>query len=241
MDPPSLDLTEHDGDLRLDDVVDVRAVLDSVEMLAHDVRTTVTVVAGTAEYLLTQGSRISARDREVWLRRLISNADELARRIANVSTLGRGPARADASRTDVQSCATAVVDRLAVLVGDRTVRYAFAEEVAVAASTEAVDRILENLLTNAVKYSPDDSTITISAFGNESTVTVTVEDEGVGLTKYDRGRVFERHYRGGATPGDGTGLGLAIVSDLVTECGGRVWVQSSPGQGCNFAFELPAA
>ncbi|MDN5293201.1 MAG: hypothetical protein PWQ31_506 [Eubacteriales bacterium] len=113
------------------------------------------------------------------------------------------------------------------------------------ADPERAEQILTNLLNNASKYSPPDSTITIAVDVirvPEPTLRFAVTDQGPGLSEEERRYIFERFRRGRAAKNAaGTGLGLSLARTLVEMHGGRMWVESSPGQGSTFFFTLPVA
>ncbi|MCS7023422.1 MAG: HAMP domain-containing histidine kinase [Bryobacteraceae bacterium] len=103
-------------------------------------------------------------------------------------------------------------------------------------------QILNNLLSNAIRFTPKGGRVSITAEQHETTLTFTVADTGVGIPAEEHERIFEPYHqlpqRGGEYP-RGTGLGLAIVKKFVEQHGGRVWVESAPGQGSRFRVELP--
>jgi len=106
---------------------------------------------------------------------------------------------------------------------------------------EKVERVLHNLLTNALRHTPSDGAIAVVVSPREQDVTVAVEDTGEGVSEADRERMFERFWRGESsrtTPG--SGLGLAIARGLVEAQGGRIWTESRPGGGARVSFSLPA-
>jgi two-component system sensor histidine kinase KdpD len=97
-----------------------------------------------------------------------------------------------------------------------------------------------NLIDNAAKYSPEGSTISITAARSDGGVRFAVEDEGPGIPTEDRESVFERFYRGNKTETGGLGMGLAIVRGIIEAHGGKIWVESGR-KGARFVFDLPAA
>lgn len=109
------------------------------------------------------------------------------------------------------------------------------------ADAARLERILANLLGNALKHSGPGVPVRVSAGLEGSVVRVTVADRGPGIEPDDLPRVFERFYRGRGAAGDGLGLGLYIARTLVEAHGGRIGVESQPGQGAAFAFTLPAS
>ncbi len=103
-------------------------------------------------------------------------------------------------------------------------------------------RVLLNLITNALRHTPRDGTVTLSARECGADVAITIADTGEGISAEDMPHVFERFYRGDKSrsrAGGGAGLGLAIARGIVEAHGGRIWVESMPGQGTAFTFTLP--
>jgi signal transduction histidine kinase len=109
----------------------------------------------------------------------------------------------------------------------------------VLADPDRLDRILANLVGNALKYSQD--RVVVRARPNGGDVHVTVADRGPGISGEDLPRIFDRYYRGQRHEGEGLGLGLYIVRKLVEAHGGRIWAESRPGAGSTFTFTLPIA
>lgn len=103
-------------------------------------------------------------------------------------------------------------------------------------------RVLQNLLGNALKYSPADQPVRIRGTSADGAAVVSVSDHGPGIAAEDRERIFERFYRGRQSrKSDGLGLGLYVSRLLVEAHGGRIWCESTPGQGSTFSFTLPLA
>ena len=116
----------------------------------------------------------------------------------------------------------------------------------VVADAMRIGQVLDNILTNAIKYSPDDKPIKINVEGNAKYVKVAVHDEGPGLAPEEQKRVWERFYQvpgrriqGGPGGSMGLGLGLYICQTIISLHGGEIGVESQPGQGSTFYFTLP--
>ncbi len=110
------------------------------------------------------------------------------------------------------------------------------------ADKDRIGQVMENILSNALKFSPQGGEITVSVEETDDGVKIIVTDKGMGISKKDLPHVFERFYRGdNASSGaiGGTGLGLAIVKYIVESHAGRVLAQSKPGRGSTFSFTLP--
>jgi signal transduction histidine kinase len=108
------------------------------------------------------------------------------------------------------------------------------------ADRRRVEQVLNNLLSNAQRYTPKGSQICLGIEQARAGLLVSIRDNGPGLTSAEQAHVFERFYRGQHAKG-GTGLGLAIARSLVELHGGRIWVESQPGAGSTFFFTLPIA
>jgi signal transduction histidine kinase len=118
------------------------------------------------------------------------------------------------------------------------------EPLAAEADRDKLRQVFNILVDNALKYSPHGGRVTVGARRGDGTVEVRVVDEGIGIPAREQERIFRKFYRAESTARDGaggTGLGLFIAKELVTAMGGRIWVESSEGEGSKFAFELPAA
>jgi signal transduction histidine kinase len=104
-----------------------------------------------------------------------------------------------------------------------------------------VGQVLDNLLSNAVKFSPSGGLIRISGRKQDDVFRVMVEDQGVGMTRSQQARVFEKFYRADAsnTGLSGLGLGMSIAKTIVEAHGGRIWVESETGRGTRVFFTLP--
>jgi len=109
---------------------------------------------------------------------------------------------------------------------------------------EQVQRVLLNLLTNALRHTPSDGAVTVRARQRASELEVSIEDTGAGLSTEAQQRMFERFWRGDSSrtrASGGAGLGLAIAQGFVEAQGGRIWAENRPEGGARFAFTLPIA
>ena len=106
-----------------------------------------------------------------------------------------------------------------------------------------VERILHNLVDNAIKYSPKGGTVTVSAKEDNGSVVVAVRDEGMGISLENQALLFEPFQRIQTSSAGiaGVGLGLNVCKRLLEVQGGHIWVDSKPGKGSTFSFSLPAA
>jgi signal transduction histidine kinase len=169
------------------------------------------------------------------LARLVDDLFELARIDAGSLSLELREAELDGL---VQSCVRGV-EAEAQLRGVR-VHADPAGGALVRCQPDKVERVLYNLLTNALRHTPSDGSVAVRVQPNASEVRVSVEDTGDGLTPETAERMFERFWRGDrARSGDGAGLGLAIARGLVEAHGGRIWAESLLEGGARVSFTLP--
>jgi signal transduction histidine kinase len=160
-------------------------------------------------------------------------------------------ARIDAGVLSVELCAAplsgVVASCLRALEPDAQARQVslelrLQEPNAARCAPEKVERVLYNLLANALRHTPSDGSVAVVVEPVASEVRVSVEDTGDGLEPEAAQRMFERFWRGDrARSGSGAGLGLAIARGLIEAQGGRIWAENKPGGGARVSFTLPAA
>ena len=112
----------------------------------------------------------------------------------------------------------------------------------VLADEEAIRQIVDNLIDNAIKYTPDGGSVSVICHGDQNSASIEVADSGIGIPRADLPRIFERFYRVDKARSrelGGTGLGLSIVKHLIQSIGGQIDVTSRVGSGSRFTIHLP--
>lgn len=107
---------------------------------------------------------------------------------------------------------------------------------------DKIIQVLNNLIGNAIKFTPAQGTITIGARLQNNEIVVSVQDTGIGIPEHELEKVFDKFYQTGervATDVSGTGIGLSIAKEIVTLHGGKIWAESPQGQGARFSFTIP--
>lgn len=212
-------------------------------MVSHELRTPLTAAKGFVDTVLLHWDRLDDDKRRELLRRASGNANELTRLISQLLDF----ARIDANRIEirplpcnVRELVDRVVTDLSPVTAERTISVTVAENVRAMTDPDAFNHVLVNLITNANKFSPVGSTIHISAERKSDEIVVSVRDEGVGIAPDEIEKVFERFYQSERTnmSRKGTGIGLAIVRRFIEQQGGRIWVESTLGEGSTFHFTL---
>jgi signal transduction histidine kinase len=172
-------------------------------------------------------------------------ADDMDEMISNLLDIGRleaGKMPLSLRDRDVADIARKAADRFAAILRDRTLRCETPPEpVSVTCDGDIIRRVLENLITNALKFTKPDGTIRISVERTGANVTISVSDNGEGIPRDQHEHVFEKFVQtnSGRQHRQSTGLGLAFCRLAVEAHHGKIGVQSEPGQGSTFWFTLP--
>ncbi|MGZ4402773.1 MAG: sensor histidine kinase, partial [Gaiellaceae bacterium] len=206
-----------------------------VDDASHQLRTPLTALRLRLENLERDVREEGRADLEGALREV----ERLGELVESLLGLARSGARtAPQGRVDLDRLVLERRDAWSPLVAERGLRLTVdaADAVAARAAEERVRQILDNLLENAVEASPPGGTITLLVQAASPWVEVRVRDEGAGLNEEERGRAFDRFWRGRG--GEGTGLGLAIVRSLVEADGGEVELLPAPGGGLDAVVRL---
>lgn len=228
----------------LQDAVDRRRSL--IGSVTHQFRTPIAVVEA-----------LSARLREDWeghsddqrrdaiesIQQQIRELDDLVTAVLEFSATERGTRVPSLSPVPLREPVASALASLATLIGERPIETQV-PGVEVLADGVLLQQCIAHLVSNAVKYSPPGSPISIRAYRHDDDVTVEVTDEGVGIDPREAEQVFEPFWRGPHGPvqaARGAGLGLALVAEYVRSMGGDVTLESTPGKGSTFFLTLRAA
>jgi PAS domain S-box-containing protein len=232
-------------DISAERVVD-RMKSDFVSTVSHELRTPLTSIYGFAETLLRRDIGFSDAERETFLRYIASESERLTGivdALLNVARLDSGTLKVDLVPTDLgELLALAVADTAipAITNGHRFVVDIDEQVPEVRADPDKLRQVVDQLVENAVKYSPAGATVRLEARKRPDVVEISVADEGGGIPDGHVDRIFDKFYRGSETH-PGTGLGLFIAQGLVSAMGGRISVRSEEGVGSRFTFALPVA
>jgi two-component system phosphate regulon sensor histidine kinase PhoR len=222
---------------------------DFVANVSHEFKTPLTAIQGFAETLLS-----GALDDKANRKRFVEIIREHARRLARLTDDLLKLSRIEAGRLEleirpvrVEALVSGCVEttRLNAQARGLEIHVDLQKDApAVRGDGAQLGEVLQNLLDNAVQYTPAGGKIEVKARSNGQGVTFTVTDTGIGIPESDLERIFERFYRVDAArsrEAGGTGLGLAIARHIVEAHGGRIWVESAIGQGSRFHFSIPSA
>jgi two-component system, OmpR family, sensor histidine kinase KdpD len=217
------------------------AVLDA---MAHEIRNPLNSVKLAATTLLS-GHAGSELHRHEMLTIIDEEVDRMDHAIDEAVRLARVEANQLFLKKEPQNMARlipAAISEMSGLAGHRTIQVCVPESLPSAeCDKDMITRVLKQLLSNALKYSPDDSPLTVAAEFTGSAIVVDVVDGGPGVKDEERDRIFDKYYRGRAarSRAPGTGLGLASARSIVQAHGGEIWVTSPPAGGAAFHVSLP--
>ena len=213
---------------------------DFVEAVSHELRTPLTVIQGVAELLHARDQQIDPATRQQLLERLVSNSrrlDGLLVDILDVNRLVGGGELLDRELTDVATLITACVDSRGA--SSHPIQLEL-EPVDHALDPGTLERIMANLLGNAVRYTPAGTPIVVRLARAPHGIRIEVEDHGSGVPAALREQIFEPFQRGDqrSSHAPGTGVGLTIVRNLCSMHGGDAWVEEGARGGARFCVTL---
>ncbi len=214
---------------------------------SHELRTPATAIAGFASLLTASWDRFSDEQRRDFANRIAANARSLSAVVQDLldfSLLDHGSLVVGVEPIDLGPFAEAVVDRLAPVFTNHAISCTTAPTPLVAGDPNGLERVITNLLTNAVKFSPTGSNIAVAVAASGDGAELVVSDEGPGVPVDERERVFTRFYRGSGeavVQTRGVGIGLSVVAELVERMHGEITVDDAPGGGARFTLRLPPA
>jgi len=219
---------------------------DLTNTLVHDLRNPASVVLGALDLMGWEDLPESQRE-------IVTVAQQGAQRLLNLITAildvsrlesGQMPLEREPVRLDIVAAEVAEMQQVLALDKHQTIENQVPADLPlVSADVELIHRVLQNLIGNAIKFTPPDGLISIGAWRdpvNDRNLIVAVKDSGIGLVPELQARLFEKFVTG-RVRGRGSGLGLAFCRLVVKAHGGRIWVESTPGNGAIFLFTLPVA
>ena len=225
----------------------VEARHDFIASVSHELRTPLTSISGYSETLLQRWAEVAEDQKLDLLTRVLSNSRELARlveELIDLAALERGRRFVAQIRPiDLDEAMTKALETAEIYLRERKVSREFVEAT-ILVDPDMFARALANLLSNAAKYSPSASPIHVRAFRRDGQIRVEVEDEGMGLAPHETSRVFDPFWRATSSVSNairGSGIGLSLVREYVRTMGGRIGVDSEPGEGSTFWFTVPLA
>lgn len=221
-----------------------------VSNVSHELRTPLTSMRSYVE-ALNDGAWKDEKIAPQFLSVIQNETNRMIRMVSDLLQLSRmdaGTEDFEKELIDLRALFNFVLDRFDMMIqSDESknfviVRDIIPDQVWIEADQDRMAQVLDNILSNAIKYSPDGGTITASLSLRDGDALLSIADEGLGIPKEELPRVFSRFYRvdkARSRAMGGTGLGLAISKDVVVEHGGKIWVRSALNEGTIFYVSLP--
>ncbi len=220
-----------------------------VANVSHELRTPLTSMKSYLEAL--QDGAINDPDIAPQFLEVTSNETDRMIRLVNdllqLSKMDSKDYSVSVAEIDAPQLVNHVIDRFEMTTKNQDIQFKRRipeEEITVQGDRDKLMQLMDNIVSNAVKYSPEGGTINVSLKQEQERLVVSVKDEGVGIPRENIPHVFDRFYRVDKARSrnlGGTGLGLAIAKEIAMAHGGNIWVSSEWGKGTTFSFSLPYA
>lgn len=218
---------------------------DFIGMASHELKTPLTSIGAYIQLLLG----FAKKNEDKFTSSALEKADKQVKKMTamingflNVSRLESGKINIDKQRFDMAELIKEVEQEVVPTITRHRIIFAPVETTFVDVDRDKIGQVVTNLISNAVKYSPADSTIRVACVTEKDYALVSVRDEGIGISEEDLQKVFERYYRVEhplSITVAGFGIGLYLCAEIIHRHNGRIWAESETGNGSVFYFTLP--
>ena len=214
---------------------------DMFANISHELRTPLTSISLLLDMLVT---REQSADTISALEKMTSETDtlkEMAQELLDISLIESGRFAIKLDSANAAALIMPTIERLQPQADLKSIQFHMTEctDVPVWADADQVQRVLSNIFHNAIKFTPSDGSVIVSAIAEDECVRIEIQDSGPGIHPDDLPRIFERFFRADRTrKGAGTGLGLAIANHIVQAHGGSIWAENAPETGAIISFTL---
>ena len=218
---------------------------DFIAMVSHELKTPLTSMSAFIQVLelrakkQNDGFSINALER---IMRQVRRMNSMITGFLDVSRLEAGKIYVDKQRFDLSQLVKEVEEESIAMITSHQIIFAPVEYTLVDADRDKIGQVVNNLISNAVKYSPKNSTINIACLNIGKNAVFSVKDQGMGIEEQDQEKLFDRFYRVEGKKTEtiaGFGIGLYLCSEIILRHDGKIWVESKMGIGSNFQFSLP--
>ncbi len=236
---------QEETNMRLEEALKVRSRF--LTAMSHELRTPLNAILGTVALLRENHFGPLTEKQEEYVKQIDESGRHLLTLVTDLLDMAKidaGSLELEITPFDLVECIRSTLAMMDSLIRNNRLEVGtdLPDGLLVYGDYRRIRQVLFNLVSNAVKFTPEGGRITVSAEGDDQTVTVHVNDTGIGIGKEDQEQLFSEFYQVDQHRRQhlgGTGLGLALSRRLVELHRGRIWVTSEPGQGATFSFSLP--
>jgi len=218
---------------------------DFIGMVSHELKTPLTSMKGYVQMLLLKMRKVDDQFAIASLEKTNTQIGKMTTMIngfLNVSRLESGKIHIDHKIFDLAQLVKETEEEIISTISSHKVIFAPVEETIVNADRDKIGQVVNNLISNAVKYSVAGTTIQVACVTIDNKALISVRDEGMGIKPQDAAKIFERYYRVEGSQMfsiSGFGIGLYLCAEIIHRHSGEIWVDSDFGQGSTFSFSLP--
>jgi signal transduction histidine kinase len=218
---------------------------DFIAIASHELKTPVTTIKAFAQILRKKWSEASDAESKHFLQKMDLQVDKLTvliRQLLDVGKLQSGELKIHKQMFNLDSLIENIIDDFQQTTETHTIIKDGKLGTKIRADKNLITQVLNNLISNAIKYSPEAKKVIVKVKKQPNEVLIGVQDFGIGIPKESREKIFDRFFRINDTNGQrfpGLGLGLYISKEIISKHNGRVWVESNGSKGSTFFFTLP--
>lgn len=241
----NIELKQKDAEIAVMKEVD-RIRSELIANVSHEMKTPLGLIMIMATSLLREEVAVDESIRQTLIRDISSETrklDEIVNNLLSISSVQSRKDRLQKAPSNLEEIVQGVVRTLTAQLSERKLLIDFPDHAFIVnVDGRQIEEVFKNLIINSIKYSPDQTTISIHAnqVGNE--LVLRIKDQGYGIPENDISKIFDRFYRGEndlIKQSPGVGLGLPICKEIVEAHGGKIWAESKPDQGSSIFFSLP--
>jgi PAS domain S-box-containing protein len=225
-----------------------QAKSDFISTAAHELRTPLIAIVGYSELLGSAGKNtLTEEQKESYISIIQDQAEDLNHLVDNLLDVGRIQVGRSLGIVPREVGLAGIIDKVVEALKMKSRRHnilvahynPLPETIWI--DGPRITQVLNNLLANAIKYSPQGNPIKVQTMTDEDKVTVSIVDQGIGMTSQQIEHIFDRFYRGedAKSAASGLGLGMCIVEQIIADHGGEIFVSSAPDEGTTITFTLP--
>lgn len=224
----------------------IRTREDVLAIVSHDLKNPLSIISLTAQ-LLRRVEKIDVKKLVDYVDKILRTTEQMQQLIGNLldfSKIESGTFSVDVYAENLSDVLKPVVGGVMTLAESKkqTLEAKLRPDLPeVACDADRIGQVMSNLLGNAIKFTPEGGTVSVSAIQKGNSVIVTVSDTGPGIPSDQLSKIFDRYWQPKETQKQGSGLGLSIAKGIVKAHGGRIWAESSLGEGTHFHFTIPLA